>query len=75
MEFVCINSTIRMTAFMVRNLQALIWKLGAAKVQSSGREGNIVRTRLYLGKNVVQIWKASFIVVRPDAFVYRPNST
>jgi hypothetical protein len=37
MKIVCINSTIWTASFMVRTLQALIWKLCAAKVQSSGR--------------------------------------
>jgi len=35
MEIVCINSTVRTTAFTVRTLQALIWKLRAAKLQLS----------------------------------------
>jgi hypothetical protein len=33
MEIACINSTIRKTPFMIRTLEALIWKLRAAKVQ------------------------------------------
>jgi hypothetical protein len=37
MEIVCISFTVRTSAFMVRTLQALIWKLRAAKVQPSGR--------------------------------------
>jgi hypothetical protein len=35
MEIACINSTVQTTAFMVRTLQALIWKLRAVKVQPS----------------------------------------
>jgi hypothetical protein len=37
MEIACINSTVQTTFFMVRMLQALIWKLRAAKVHPSGR--------------------------------------
>jgi hypothetical protein len=37
MEIACISSIVRMLAFMVRTLKALIWKLRAAKVQPSGR--------------------------------------
>jgi hypothetical protein len=35
MEIACISSTVRTSAFMVQTLKALIWKLRAAKVQSS----------------------------------------
>jgi hypothetical protein len=36
MEIACISLTVRMSAFIVQTLQALIWKLRAAKVQLSG---------------------------------------
>jgi hypothetical protein len=44
MEIACIWSTVRMR-------EAFVWKLRAAKVRSSGRQGNIVPTRLKSGKN------------------------
>jgi len=36
-EIVCISATVRTSAFRVRTLKALIWKLCIAKVQPSGR--------------------------------------
>jgi hypothetical protein len=53
MEIACISSTVRTSAFMVRTLKALIWKLRAAKVQLVGPYGNAVRTRPYSRKNIV----------------------
>jgi len=41
MEITCISLTVWTPAFMVRTLQALIWKLSAAKVQPSGRSSFI----------------------------------
>jgi hypothetical protein len=67
MKIACIRSTIRTTCSMVQTREALIWKLCVAKVRPSGRQGNIVRTRLNSGKNFCEIWKADRIVVRPDA--------
>jgi hypothetical protein len=46
MEIACIWSTIWMTILLVRMLEALIWKLRAAEVRSSERQGNTIRTRL-----------------------------
>jgi hypothetical protein len=42
MEIACIRSTVRRIIPMVRTCEALIWKLRAAKVQPSGRQGNTV---------------------------------
>jgi hypothetical protein len=67
MEIVFIKSTVRTTYPMVRTRQALIWKLCAAKVRLSWRHGNTIRTWLYSGKNLCEIWKADHIVVHPDA--------
>jgi hypothetical protein len=67
MEIACIRSTIWTTDPMVRMRQALIWKLRAAKVRPSGRQGNIVWTRLNSRKNFCEIWKADCIVVCLDA--------
>jgi hypothetical protein len=67
MEITCIRLTVQTTAVMVRTRQALIWKLRTAKVRLSGRWGNTVRTRLYLGNNFCKIWKADSRVVRLDA--------
>jgi len=36
---------------LVQTREALIWKLRAAEVQLSGRQGNTVRMRLKTGKN------------------------
>jgi hypothetical protein len=44
MEIACINSIVQTTSFMVRTLQALIWKLRTAKVQPSGR--NSIKERI-----------------------------
>jgi hypothetical protein len=42
MEIACIRFTIQTTDVMVRTCQALIWKLHAARVRLSGRQGNTV---------------------------------
>jgi hypothetical protein len=42
METTCIRSTVRMTCSIVRTCEALTWKLRAAKVRPSGRQGNTV---------------------------------
>jgi len=65
MEITCIKFTVRTTDVMVRMRQAFIWKLRAAKVRPSKRQGPIVRTRLISGKNFGEIWKADCTVVRP----------
>jgi hypothetical protein len=54
-EIVCIRSTVQTTIPMVRTRKALIWKLRAAEVRPSGRQGNIIRTRLKSGKNFSEI--------------------
>jgi hypothetical protein len=46
MEIMCIKSTIRTVIPLVRTREAFICKLLAAKVRSSGRQGNTVQTRL-----------------------------
>jgi len=76
MEIVCRKSSILLDDKLHgSDAQALIWKLRAAEVQPSGRQGNIVRTRLYSGKNFKQIWKADRTVVCLDAFNYRLDTT
>jgi hypothetical protein len=55
MEIACIRSTVRTTIPMVRTREALIWKLHAAEVRPSRRQGNTVRTRLKSGKNFSEI--------------------
>jgi hypothetical protein len=67
MEIACIRSIIRTTIPMVRTSEALIWKLRAAEVRSSGRQGNTVWTQLKSGKNFCKFWKADRTVFRPDA--------
>jgi hypothetical protein len=44
MEIACIWSTVRKTNPLVRMHEALIWKLRAAKVRSSWRQGNTIWT-------------------------------
>jgi len=67
MEIAYIRFIIRTTVFMVRTRQALIWKLCAAEVRPSGRQGNTVWTWLNSGKNLYEIWKADRTVVCSDA--------
>jgi hypothetical protein len=55
MEIVCIRSIIRTTCSMVQTREALIWKLRAAKVRSSRRQGNTIRTPLNSRKNFCEI--------------------
>jgi hypothetical protein len=50
-----IRSTFRTTIPLVWTGEALIWKLRATKVRSSGRQGTTVQTRLKLGKNFSEI--------------------
>jgi hypothetical protein len=56
MEISCIWSTVRTTITLVRTREALIWKLYAAEVWPSGRQGNTVRTWLKSGKNFSKIF-------------------
>jgi len=67
MEISCIWSTVWTTCSIVRTREALIWKLRAAKVRPSGRQGHTVRTWLNSGKNFYEIWKADSTVVCLDA--------
>jgi len=46
MEIACIRSTVRTTILLVQMRKAFIWKLLAANVQPSRRQGNTVQTRL-----------------------------
>jgi hypothetical protein len=50
-----IRSTVRTTIPLVRTYEALVWKLHAAKVRLSGRQGTTVRTQLKSGKNFSEI--------------------
>jgi hypothetical protein len=45
LEIVCIRSTVQTTILLVRMHEAFIWKLLAANVRPSERQGNTVRTR------------------------------
>jgi len=80
MEIVCIRSIVRTTYSMVQTYEALLWKLRAAKVWSSGRQDNTARTRINLRKNFCKIWKVDRTVVRSDATVrmtprfFKPNA-
>jgi len=62
-----IKFTVQTTDVMVRTRQALIWKLCAAKVRLSRRQGNTFQMHLNSGKNFREISKFDRIVVRPDA--------
>jgi hypothetical protein len=55
MEILCIWATVRTIIPLVRTREALIWKLHAVEVRSSGRQGNTVRRRLKSGKNFSEI--------------------
>jgi hypothetical protein len=55
MEIACIRSTVWMTIPLVQMRKPLIWKLRAAEVRPSGRQGNTVRTRLKSGKKFSKI--------------------
>jgi hypothetical protein len=55
MEIAYIWSTIQTTIPLVWMCKALIWKLRAAKVRPSERQGNTIRTRLKSGKNFNEI--------------------
>jgi hypothetical protein len=63
MEIACIKKIVQTLAFMVRTREALIWKLRAAGVRSSGRQGNTFRMRLISGKNFCKFWKADCTIV------------
>jgi hypothetical protein len=67
MESACIRSTVPKTDVMFWTLEALIWKLPAAKVRRPGRRGNTVQTQFNLEKNFCEIWKADRTVICPDA--------
>jgi hypothetical protein len=55
MEIACIKSTVQTTNPLVQTCEALIWKLRAAEVRPSGRQGNTVRMRLKSVKNFSEI--------------------
>jgi hypothetical protein len=55
MKIACIRSTVQTTIPLVRTREALIWKMCAAKVRPSRRQGNTVRKRLKSGKNFSKI--------------------
>jgi len=55
LEIACIRSTVETIIPMVRTCKTLIWKLHAAKVRPSGRQGNTVRTWLKSGKKFREI--------------------
>jgi hypothetical protein len=68
MEIACIRTTVRTTIPLVRTREALVWKLLAAKVRSSGRQDTTVRTHLKNKKEFQRNFqKADRTVVRPDA--------
>jgi len=52
MEIACIISAVRTTILPVRTPEASIWKLLAANVRPSRRQGITVRTRLYNRKDL-----------------------
>jgi hypothetical protein len=66
MEIVCIRSTIRTTYAMVQTHQALIWKLRAAKVRSSGRGSIQERISANFGKPIAQLFVRTPYVYCPD---------
>jgi hypothetical protein len=57
MEIARIRSTVRTTILLVRTREALVWKLLAAEVQPSRRQGTTVRTRRKSGKNFNKIFE------------------
>jgi hypothetical protein len=57
MEIACIRSTVRTTILLVWTREALVWKLLAAEVRPSGRQGTTVRTLLKTGKNFSEIFR------------------
>jgi hypothetical protein len=67
MEIACIKSTVRKTIPLVRTREAPIWKLHAAEVRPSGRQGNTVWTRLKSRKNFSEILESRSNVVGPNA--------
>jgi hypothetical protein len=67
MEIACIKSTVRTTFPSVWMHDAYIWKLLAAEVRSSERQGTTVRTWLKNRKEFQQnSWEVDRTVVRPD---------
>jgi hypothetical protein len=57
MEITCIRSTVWTTIPLVQTREALIWKLLAAEVQPSGRQGTTVWTWLKTGRNFSEIFR------------------
>jgi hypothetical protein len=55
MEIACIRSTAQTTIPLVWTHEDLVWKLLAAEVRSSRRQGNTVQTWLKSGKNFSEI--------------------
>jgi hypothetical protein len=67
MEITCIRATVRTTILLVWMREASIWKLLAADVRPSRRQGNTVRTRLSNRKDFQQNFQNfGCIVVCPD---------
>jgi hypothetical protein len=56
MESAWIKSTIRTTILLLRTCEAVVWKLLAAEVRPSRRQGITVRTQLKTGKNFSEIF-------------------
>jgi len=56
MEIACIRSTIQTTIPLFLTSKAFIWKLLAAEVRPSGRQGTTVRTRPKSRKNFSEIF-------------------
>jgi hypothetical protein len=66
-EIACIRSAVRTTILPVWTREASIWKLLAANVRLSGKQGITIQTRLSNWKDLQQnFWNFSRIVVRPD---------
>jgi hypothetical protein len=74
MEIAGIRSAVRTTILLVQTREASIWKLLAAVVRPSGRQGTTVRMRLISGKNFSKILGQliSQLSVR-TAHDYRPD--
>jgi hypothetical protein len=67
MEIVCIKSTVRTTILLVQTREAFIWKLLAANVRLSGRQGTTVWTRLRNRKEFQRNSRTiDRTIVRPD---------
>jgi formylmethanofuran:tetrahydromethanopterin formyltransferase len=76
MEIACIRSTVWTTIPLVRMREALVWKLLAAEVQPSGRQGTTVQMRLKRGKNFTEIFGKPIakLAVRTP-YDYHPDDT